>query len=118
VMFQLPVTEVANPMQKVPAAMTELELEEGVEHPNVERMADPIVRHKEEFTGLAAHDRVKLLVAIPEASPPSHRSKRRADNADQANLEWAEKMKVAHNLDASFNQGTTDTTVYSFFALY
>jgi hypothetical protein len=51
----------------------------------------------------------------PEALPPHHWSKRSSENDDQTNLERAEKMKVAHNLDASFDQGNTDSAVASFF---
>jgi hypothetical protein len=54
------------------------------------------------------------LAEIPEASPPSRRSKWRDENADQTNLERDEKMKAARNLDASFDQGTVDSVVNSF----
>jgi hypothetical protein len=68
---------------------------------------------------VAAQDRVKNLAAIPEASPPSRRSKQRAENADQSNLERAEKMKAARNLDVSYDQGITDPAASSFiFALF
>jgi hypothetical protein len=80
----------------------------GVDHPEIESGSDQFAVHKGEIARHAAHEWVKLLAAIPEASPPSHRSKRRAANADQANLEWAQKLKAACNLDASFDQGTTD----------
>jgi hypothetical protein len=75
-------------------------------------MADHIAMHEVEVAELAAQDRVKHLAAILEASPQS--SKRRGENADQTNLERAEKMKPARNLDASFDQGTTGSTVNSF----
>jgi hypothetical protein len=68
--------EAADPRLKAPATLTEFEPDDGgVEHPVVACVSDPIAMHKEEFTGLAAHDRVKLLATIPEASPPSRRSK-------------------------------------------
>jgi hypothetical protein len=102
-------------MQEVPAPETEIELEEGdVEHPDNEHMVDSVDMHKDDFAGLASQDRVNLLETIHDASPRSRRSKRRVHNADQANLERDEKMKAAHNLDASFNQGTNDTSGKSF----
>jgi hypothetical protein len=70
VLFQLMALEAADPRLKAPATLTELEPDDGgVEHPDVVCVSDPIAMHKEEFTGLAAHDRVKLLATIPEASP-------------------------------------------------
>jgi hypothetical protein len=69
-----------------------------------------IAVYKVETTGYDAQEQVKLMAAVPEASPPSHRSKQRADNSDQANLEQVEKLKAAHNLDTSFDQGTSDQT--------
>jgi hypothetical protein len=79
-------------------------------HPEIERGTYQIAVYKVETAGYDAQERVKLMAAVPEASPPSHRSKRRADNADQANLEQVEKLKAAHNLDTSFDQGTSDQT--------
>jgi hypothetical protein len=114
VLFQLMALEAADPRLKAPATLTELEPDDGgVEHPDVACVSDPIAMHKEEFSGLAAHDRVKLLATIPEASPPSRRSKGWADNANHANRKGAEKMKAARNLDASCDQGTTDSTINS-----
>jgi hypothetical protein len=107
------------PCKKKLAVISGIELEEGgVEHPDVERVAEPSVRqhiadlvaeHKGELA-----NRVKVMAAVPEASPPSCRSKRHAENADQTNLERAEKLKASRNLDISFNQGTTDSHGTSF----
>jgi hypothetical protein len=47
----------------------------------------------------------KALAAIPEASTPSHRSKRRASTADQSSLEQAERIKAARNLDSTPKSG-------------
>jgi hypothetical protein len=104
-----------DPKENASDMVTELELDDvGVEHPDVERMTDRTITCMEEVTEVAEHDRVKLLAAIPEASPPSRRSKQRVENADQTNLERAEKMKAAHNLDASFVQGNTYSIATSF----
>jgi hypothetical protein len=43
----------------------------------------------------------KALVAIPEVSTPSRRSKRRASTTDQSPLEQAKRIKTAHNLDST-----------------
>jgi hypothetical protein len=104
-----------DPKENASDMVTELEPDDGgVEHPDVECMLDRTTTCTEEVTKVVAHDRVKLLAAIPEASPPSHRSKRRAKNADQTNLKWVEKMKAGRNLDASFDQGNTDYVATSF----
>jgi hypothetical protein len=114
-LFQLMDSEVTDLRTMSHAMITELESDDGgVEHPEVVIGSDQNVIHqKDETAELVARDQVKLLAAIPEASPPSRRSKRRVDNADQANLEWAEKLKAAHNLDASYDQGTTDSNANS-----
>jgi hypothetical protein len=65
-----------DPKENASDMVTELELDDvGVEHPDVERMTDRTITCMEEVTEVTEHDRVKLLAAIPEASPPSRRSK-------------------------------------------
>jgi hypothetical protein len=114
-LLQLHVPDGTDPKENASDMVTELEPDDGgVEHPDVECMIDRATTCTEEVTKVVAHDRVNLLAAIPEASPPSHRSKRRAENADQTNLKWVEKMKANHNLDASFDQGNTDSAATSF----
>jgi hypothetical protein len=123
-LFQLQAPVGAAPMQNETAVITEIEPDEGgVEHPDLERVAEPSARqhaadlvagHKEELAERTAPDRVKVFAAVPEASPPSRPSKRRAENADQTNLERAEKLKATRNLDISFNKGTTDSFGISF----
>jgi hypothetical protein len=114
-LFQLHVPDGTDPKENASDTVTELEPDDGgVEHPDVECMTDRTATCTKEVTEVAAHDRVKLLAAIPEVSPLSHRSKRRAENADQTNLKWAEKMKAARNLDASFDQGNTDSAATYF----
>jgi hypothetical protein len=118
-LLQLHVPDGTDPKENALDMVTEIEPDDGgVEHPDVECMIDRTTTCTEEVTKVVAHDRVKLLAAIPEASPPSHRSKRRAENADQTNLKWVEKMKAGHNLDASFDQGNTDSAATSFLHFY
>jgi hypothetical protein len=54
---------------------------------------------------LPANAQVAFFAAIPEASTPSRKSKRRAASADEHSLERAEKIKAAKNLDAPLKQG-------------
>jgi hypothetical protein len=71
----------------------------GVEHPAMVNGSDQVASLRAATADHVAQERVRLMVEIPEASPPSCRSKRRADDADQANLERAEKLKTTRNLD-------------------
>jgi hypothetical protein len=71
-------------------------------------------KDKDDAASLAAKDQVKSMAVIPEVSPPSRRSKRQADTADQANLECAQKLKVSRNLDPSPKQGTIESSGKSF----
>jgi hypothetical protein len=66
-LFQLPAPDGADPMQKEPVVLTELVPEDGgVEHPDVESVAESFAVHKEELAG-----HIALLAAVPEASLPS-----------------------------------------------
>jgi hypothetical protein len=95
-LFQLYAPDLAEPSFDVQLNEKEVESEDGaVEHPADELMANLVEMDKDDAASLTAKDRVKSMAAIPEASPPSRRSKRRVDTADQANLERAEKLKVA-----------------------
>jgi hypothetical protein len=67
-----------------------------------------VVMHMTDTSTQTAQERVQNLAAIPEASTPSRRSKRRVDSVDQASLERAEKLKAARNLDSLPKQGTND----------
>jgi hypothetical protein len=114
-LFQLYAPDLAEPNLDVQLNVKEVESEDGaVEHPDDELMANSVEMDKDDVASLATKDRVKSMAAIPEASPPSRRSKRRADTADQANLERAEKLKVAQNLDPSPKQGTIESPDKSF----
>jgi hypothetical protein len=60
-----------DPKENASDMVTELEPDDGgVEHPDVEFMTDRTATCMEEVTKVAAHDRVKLLAAIPK---PRHR---------------------------------------------
>jgi hypothetical protein len=115
VLFQLQVAELAEPKHAVPVTEKDVESEDGdVEHPDGELMANSVDMNKVDAALLAAHVRIKSKAAIPEASPPSHRCKRQVDTADQENLERAEKMKAARNLDPSPEQGSNESSDKSF----
>jgi hypothetical protein len=93
----------------------EVESEDGaVEHPVVELMDNSVETYRVDAPSLAVHVRVNRMASIPEASPPSRRSKRQAETTDQANLERAEKMKATWNLDPSPKQGTIESSEKSF----
>jgi ribosomal protein L9 len=114
-LFQLYAPDLAEPNFDVPLNGNEGESGNGaVEHPDDELLANSVEMDKGDAASLAAKDRVKSMAAIIEASPPSRRSKRRADTADQANLERAEKLKAAQNLDPSPKQGTIESSDKSF----
>jgi hypothetical protein len=59
-----------------------------------------VVMHMTDTSTQTAQERVQNLAAIPEASTPSRRSKRRVDSVDQASLERVEKLKATRNLDS------------------
>jgi hypothetical protein len=56
----------------------------------------------------------KVMAAIPEASTPSQRSKRRVSTADQSSLEQAERIKAARNLDSTPKSGNRQASHNSF----
>jgi hypothetical protein len=56
----------------------------------------------------------KALAAIPEASTPSRRSKRRVSTIDQSSLEQEERIKAALNLDSTPKLGNRQASHNSF----
>jgi hypothetical protein len=96
------------------------EVEEDLEYSDVEHLhmvekfTDGMDMHLNESANLIAQVQADAMAAIPEASTPSRRSKRRADSAAQARLQRAEKIKAARSLDASPKQGNIETTDNTF----
>jgi hypothetical protein len=56
----------------------------------------------------------KALAAIPEASTPSCRSKRRVSIADQSSLEQLGRIKAARNLDSTLKSDNKQASHYLF----
>jgi hypothetical protein len=102
-LFQLQSPELTEPKISVLMNDKDMELDDGaVEHPVSELMDNSVEMHRGVVaTSLAVQVPVNKMVAILEASPPSRRSKRRAETSDQTNLEQAENLKAARNLDPS-----------------
>jgi hypothetical protein len=55
-----------------------------------------------------------VLAVIPEASTPSHRSKRRASTTDQFSLKQEERIKATRNLDSTPKLDNRQTSHKSF----
>jgi hypothetical protein len=54
------------------------------------------------------------LAAIPEASTPSRKSKKRADSVEEHSLDWAERIKAARNLNFTSDKGNNSMSQASF----
>jgi hypothetical protein len=54
------------------------------------------------------------FAAVPEASTPSRKSKRRAQSTDEHSLDRAERIKAAHNLNFNKAKGNNNKTDSSF----
>jgi hypothetical protein len=54
------------------------------------------------------------FAAIPEASTPSRKSKRRAQSTDEHSLDRVERIKATQNLDFNSVKGNSNTTNSSF----
>jgi hypothetical protein len=114
-LFQLQSPELTELKISVLMNDKEMESDDGaVEHLVSELTDNSVEMHRGVAPSLAAQVQLNKMAAILEASPPSRGSKRQVETADQTNLEQAEKMKAAQNLDPSPKKGTIESSDKSF----
>jgi hypothetical protein len=68
-----------------------------------------VTTHVHSLAQMEAEEHRKVA-AIPEASTPSRKSKRRAQTMDEHSLDRAERIKAARNLDSNTVKGNNNKT--------